>query len=330
MFYSKTYRLVVLCIIYLLAILLPLSIESPEKLFGKEDLYSSTVEEFQSYSPEYVFIGNSMLGSRVDEKAISRLIPQKKIKFFQYDGSGSSSWYLFTKNVLPKTDAKRAYITTIGSHLTCSHYSLRSKNNVIAMLSASPDLREEDDFNSIASSNSSTPIQDVREWESAQEYNQLKVHIDELFKELSRETFNLDSGAIDEANKLMRLDADNALKSLSDDSLGENDSCGFDFDSQIKSSFLPDMVNELNSAGVKGYFIRVKPRPAEDGSVRESEEEAEYYRKLANFIDDSGHIFIDTYEIDPATPDMFRGKAHIDDPVEFTPIFYNFMKEYLE
>ncbi|MCP5113513.1 MAG: hypothetical protein GY953_21980, partial [bacterium] len=62
-------------------------------------------ERLRAYGPEVVFVGNSMLFTRIDKKEYRRL-SRNRNRFVTNAATGSACWYLYLKNIIAPSGAK--------------------------------------------------------------------------------------------------------------------------------------------------------------------------------------------------------------------------------
>jgi hypothetical protein len=74
-----------------------------------------------------------------------------------------------------------------------------------------------------------------------------------------------------------------------------------DFDRNLPTSVLPEILRLSKRSGIRVAFIRVQRRPAADGPPPQSPALQEYVRKLRGYLESGGAVFHDDWG-DPDQP----------------------------
>jgi hypothetical protein len=213
--------------------------------------------------PDVILLGNSMLGEGIDPTQFEKLSGQKTISFHQ-GGSESAYWYLFIKNII------------LPAKLHPKFLLLFFRDNFLT----EPDFRVGGSYENIISSiaTNSEPILDslayhnkidffglivMRLFNRYHKKENLRAFLENGTKTAIESILGAKSGrvqlAIDhtfQANNIIpelatsqEIAADQTVSKTS-----------YLFDAAVQKSFLPSIIEEAKTQGLKLIFIRVKRR----------------------------------------------------------------------
>lgn len=217
------------------------------------DEWREAIEEKQ---PEMVLIGNSMLRAGVDEDALSQATGWSVEKSYS-NGSASAWWYLYVKNVLGKTQhCPRVAVIFFRDHFLTD-----------------PDFRIDGPY--------AEPIRTISEsdepvlktvlgphlsfWDSPLTWlpQAAKRYWDGRAMKASARVMGVSRGfqqrsmaaVFDEERMIPELITQQQLAS---EQCSEGERC--DFAARVEASFLPLILEELDSRGIRPVFVRIKRR----------------------------------------------------------------------
>ena len=268
--------------------------------------------------PQCVFLGDSMLDSRLDE-AVLNAVADRPCTLLARQGSSSAVWFLMLKNVIaeqphpPRTVVVffRSRQLTLPSHRAegTHHWRLesvmRDEEPVVEelvgaavraqtplldrlSLAAYPVQRRRDDWQ-----------QRVQSWAldlvaSSREYTGIRA--------LAHEIFSAKNLRADEAQDFEAMEG------------GQSglDADGHEFGSSVEHSFLPHMLQIAQAKNIRLVFFRVKRRPAENGALAsESPTAPAYLAALRAYLEKAGATLIDETHDPEVTLDFYGSGDHV-------------------
>ncbi len=284
---------------------------------------SNLKDEIIKEAPDYVFIGNSMVETRINEKLLEDLT-DSKIRLFKNHGSASSQWYLFFKNIISDLDNKpnvffffreneftepnfRASGTYTKYIESLSTDNETVYNNIIGASSKDPCDNfltniHKDSFNTI-----------INETIDLSAMNLIGIRTDTTFKEGIEYYFRLE---------MFRPTEQGDLQEVEDHK--------YDFQANIENSFLEEIIEISKKNNIKIILIRVKSRPNYKGEVVISEKIKKYNEDMDQYLF-KNQIMIHDFTYDKEIKaDWYRDGDHILKTNEYTKHFYEVMKEEFE
>lgn len=248
-------------IVFALSILLLPSLirpASPHKNHNKQ-----IVKELQEKQADYIFVGNSMLGSRIEQNFFEKLT-ETKCHLIWHGGIMSSTWYLIIKNVVAATNIrpKSVFIFFRDTHLTEPHFRVsgkpktfmdiyRNKNEVVldSILMGNPDLI----YRYKLFLQKLYPLLNYQQ----QVKRKVSYMAAQITKSIPLEVFR--SFRVSKTNQLLHFE--NFRKVAVDGESSQHHEWNYDFDSALNNSFLPPIVEVANQNNLDLFFIRVQTRP---------------------------------------------------------------------
>ena len=297
-----------------------------KKPFDKDLLF-----KIKQTKPEYVFIGNSMLNSRIDIEHLNKL-SNKKNFMFDFSGSLSAEWYLMIKNFVLKLEKKpkTIFIFFREQNLTFadSNYEFNKKMRQTLWHKKKREYRLE----RIIFSNRNHMDKIKIYLEQIYPIIQFRGQIDEelsifllnfvnkifgvgLKKDIINQRFNFDNLTTD---KNTTNDKDKKKTQITKKK---------DFDDEINTSFLPEIIKFAEEHSIQINLVKIQdtatPLPY---YKKDNGREKIYINKLSkycsqinscNLIDFTGHPLI--------TREMYSYSNHIKTTYKkkYTEIFYN-------
>ena len=286
-------------------------------------------QELRRDRPEWVLVGNSMLGSRVtDEKKLEEAAGVRT-KVIAKGGSQSAVWFLIFKQIIVESEAKPEWVTFFFRHtdLTWANFRVTGvQAEGIAQMDgpAQPEWREV-----LGNGGRPVPVAVV------------EAGLKELFpsnflnfeKRRAMQTYSFDltrkgmhagpNKRRDELNErfgLAHLRHDlGSDTAMTDGTTAATDDDDQDeaayvegprvFDPSPRASFLPHMIALARENGIRLHFHRVKRRPR--GASPQSEWLMRYMSDLEQWLKANGCVFTDETG-DPALPlSMYADGDHI-------------------
>jgi len=297
----------------LLTLLVLPALIRPQRL-DKLAFDEQTLAEINAVRPDYVFIGNSMLESRIDPKVLAERLGERCC-FILWTGGAESAWmHQALKNIALAADhtPKTVFMFFRDTYLTQPTYratdrywwkierlSHRDEPELTRAMAQSRTWQEELEYRLTQV----YPIEKARDrvagfvsWVASEIVTPGRVPLGGQAGQKYDALFDLD--------KLRSVEAD-------DTAFGEEDLSEFDFAGHVNSSLLPSMVNLAKQHGVTLVFVRVQRRPTASGPPPQRPELKTYIAHLREYVLAHGAQFYD-FTGDPAlTLDHYNDGDHI-------------------
>ena len=290
---------------------------------NKKDL-PGFVMRLQQINPDYIFIGNSMLGSRINPEYLYALTGKKSYLLWT-GGAASAAWYLMLKNAVLASGVRpqsvifffRDTFLTEPAYRTGGVYRRKIKffstDNETVLDSL---LRKDKSLKELCYDRLTDlyPILDINSQQAAAYISAACIH--SLGKIFSR------GFEISQVNAL--LDFSNFRQSDTDgDSAAAESALHYNFTAALPGSFLPHMIKLAKDNHVQLVFIRVQRRPVNNMPPVQSTALKQYIKELDSYLKQENIVFHD-FNGDPRiTLDMYGTGDHIDEKKNnlYTEIF---------
>ena len=241
--------------------------------------------------PEYVVVGDSMAGIRIDPRQLSRLTGRSVAGLFT-PGTPVAYWYLQLKNLVAEnhlTHMRGAIVFFRDDQLTTQV----AVNGPIL----DPVARgEEPGLDRILAAHRLGPLSDVhRVARSVYQFDRTRAWLEPRLTRAPtvalRATVGKPADLLDAINnEIFALDK---LRKFAAADLPEAQEASLDFDAQVGRSLLPAMLDVADRAGIRMAFIRVQRRPRPDGPPDQSAALARYLEQLMGYLEQRGAYFHD-------------------------------------
>jgi hypothetical protein len=253
----------------------------------REPFDEATAEALRSAQPEFVVIGDSMAGVRVDPGHLSRMMGKSVAGLF-HPGSPVAYWYLELKNFIIENQLTRVR----GVMFFFRDDQLTTQVEISPLLLDRVARDEEPTLDRIfVARRLGRSAEAHRMARAAYEYDRTRMWLeprltraplaltgspDSLLGTINGEVFALD--------KLRRFAASD---------LPESKTAMLDFDAQVDRSLLPEILRMGREHGIRLGFVRVQRRPTETGPPPQSEELTAYLNRLQKYLTDNGAYYHD-------------------------------------
>ena len=274
--------------------------------------------------PSWVFIGDSIPGSRIDEYRFSEHHGFDAVSELVHPGTGPAWWFLAFKNWLVASGVtpKLTFVYFRDYNLTDTMFRLSDQYRWAldeAALAHEPALnaavaaRVQGPWAQLQARVSRSYRTDrVRDWIEPR----VRRWPSMLIVEPERR-----GGFPDEVNQRFHLDK---LRQFDAADSEAADRAQADFPAMLPSSILPPLVRLAKAHNLRLCFVRGKRRPNPDGSpVREPDYLATYMADLSAWIEAEGMLFIDDTIDARLTLDLYADGDHMkrDARVRYTDLF---------
>ena len=272
---------------------------------------ASRVPELQRLNPGYVVIGDSMAGTRIDERRLGELAGRPVAPLLQA-GSGSAFWYLALKN----------WVIASGIHPRCVFIFFRDTNLTDVMFRLDEQFRwsvdmvageREDELNAVIASRTEGPWYRVhslvdRLYEADLARRRLEPAITSWPAEVLIASKRRRAGFLKETNTRFGLEHLRPMEAADIQASADRDA---DFHRFVDRSVLPMMIRDAKRAGVALCFVRIQRRPAGGRPPDQSRALRRYVADLGAYIASSGEHFRDDTGDPDLTLDMYGDGDHI-------------------
>ena len=272
---------------------------------------TNRIPDLRYLNPGYVVIGDSMAGTRVDERRLGELSGRPVAPLLQA-GSGPAFWYLALKNwVIPSGIKPRVvFIFFRDTNLTDVMFRLDQTYRWSLDMVAS---EREEDLNRIIAARMDRPyyhvhglVERVYQGDRARTWMEpaLTIWPARLMMPSVRRRAEFQAGLNARFGLGHLRPMDNADIQAAEDRLA-------DFPRYVNESVLPLMLRDAADAGLTICFVRVQRRPGEDGPPGQSPALQRYIEDLERYVTARGAIFRDDTGDPLMTLDMYEDGDHI-------------------
>lgn len=290
------------------------SIESPRHRtpFDRE-----VVATLQEARPDYVVIGDSMAGTRINPGQLSRLVGGRGVASLLHPGTGSAYWYLVFKNfvVNARFGAKAAVFFFRDENLTDPLFRVYP-----GVLDRAAYDREAALDRILAANMHGTFYQVHLGAQSAYQFNRTRDWLEPL---ITNAPLGAVIGPDDRKSFLEEMNARvfplEALRPMVAADMPVATDTALDFDTRLPKSVLPEIVRLSKLSGIRVAFVRVQRRPRPDGPPLQSAALEQYVAKLSAWLTENGAYFHDDWG-DPNQPlRIYEDGDHI--AREYRPLY---------
>jgi hypothetical protein len=289
------------------------------------------VSDLRILQPGYVVIGDSMAGTRIDERRLGELAGTQIAPLLQ-PGSGSAFWYLALKNWVIASGIKPRMVIVFfrDTNLTDVMFRLDQQYRWALDLAA---LDREPELNGViaravgplhrvhALLGRTTGAEEARQW---LEPGLLRMPVESMFSSRRRQAELLDAMNV-------RLGFDH-LRPMQAADIQIGDAPRFDFEQDVERSVLPLMLRDAKQAGLTLCFVRVQRRPTANRPPPQSAALLAYVRSLRDYVTKNGGIFHDDTGDPALTIDMYEDGDHLARHARrrYTENFYNRLRPHFQ
>jgi hypothetical protein len=301
-------------------------------------------QELRKKNPDFVFIGNSMLWSRIDDAHLEKLLGGKRVYSIINFGGLSAVHYLSFKYLFLPADItpKRVFIFFRSAEFSLPR--ARTTNDpfvekIIQRITPAPDPVYEQIV--YGRSRSATdivsdrllrlfPVSATRE--AAR--NKLSALAQGIAFAWPRDGYRLTKGQphiLDLVNKRFSFTDSSRRSDLATESRPEEkDNNPYDFYGRVEDSFLPHILALAKEKNISLAFIRVQERPTEQGAKPDPPEMRKYMLNLREYLSRHGAALYD-FTGDPELPlSAYHDGDHIKDQKKYTELFYRRVGDLLQ
>jgi hypothetical protein len=269
------------------------------------------IEQLRYLQPAYVFIGDSMLGTRIDAAHLSTLIDDQPVAVLAHPATGPAYWYLALKNnvVASGVKPKVVFVFFRDTQITDPMFRLTEEYRWAVDHVA---LNEEPILNAVVARHTQGPWFQlhglVSRFYGADRAGQ---SLDRTIRELPARMV-AGGGARRFVTDMNRLFNYENLRPVASADIEAGAGPIPDFDAVVGDSLLPEMIRLVQAGGLKLCLVRVQRRPLPDGRPpRQSPELRAYIRALERYVQAHGQVFRDDTGDPEMTLDMYEDGDHV-------------------
>jgi hypothetical protein len=284
---------------------------------GKLPFDQKLINDISAKKADYIFVGNSMLGTRIDENTLNARLG-KDCCYILWTGGAESAWeHQALKNeVIPAVHRpKVVFVFFRDAYLTRVNY--RANDAYwwkIERLSHDhePELMR--------------AMQESRTWQERLEYDLGLLYPIQKRREVADYALEwlasqpvapgrtpYGTQVANRYNQLFALDRLKNTETADDSAAGSPDTSIYDFDARLPHSLLPSMIKLAKDAGITLVFVRVQRRPTSSGPPPQTPELVRYVAKLRSYLSGNGVGFYDFTGDPELTLDRYLDGDHIRD-----------------
>jgi hypothetical protein len=280
------------------------TVETPRQRERFDQAAADAVREVQ---PQFVVIGDSMAGIRIDPRQLTRLSQRRVVGLF-HPGSPVAYWYLAFKNLVADNGLKE----TRGAIFFFRDDQLTSQIQVTPGVLDRVARDREPELDRILAANRLGAFSDVHRGARAlYAYDRTRLWAEPRLIRAPAEW------ASDKPEELLNtinteLFALDRLRPFAATDLAQGTGAALDFAANINGSLLPEIVRLAEASGIKLAFIRAQRRPTEQGPPAQSDALKKYVADLERYLESRGAYFYDDWG-DPDMPlSMYADGDHLN------------------
>jgi len=271
------------------------------------------LERLRRARPEFVLLGNSMVGTRFDERTLRRSLRPHRISVLALSGSASAAWYLALKNVVVASGHRpRVILFFREQELTEPHKWVtapKARRKLEQLWVGDEPLVER------KLAPRPTDFIDRIEWyrKRAVPLENWRVKTEPLVERAGELGSNLIQKGPSPRLRKRQINKLFALRNLRGaDGAAEQAPSGKPqvFEEELAQSFLPDIFELTKANGIPLTFVRVRTRAAASGAAKTASEQR-YDSALERYLLAQGAEFYDMHDADWESIDMYGEGDHI-------------------
>ena len=270
------------------------------------------IQDLQRLKPSYVFIGDSMLGTRIDPGYLAGLVGQD-VALLARAGTGPAYWYLSFKN----------YLIASGQRPKVTFFFFRDLNMTDPLFRLTGPFRwsldevaaeEEPALNDVIAARMRGP------WFRIHNVVNESYNVDRANAWMERQLYDWPTRlwTADEKSRRSWLDGLNfgimgldRLRPMAAADLQAAEDAEADFARNMPSSVLPLIIDLARQHGLKVCFVRVQRRPVGNQPPPQSPRMQQYVRQFRAYVEGQGMYFHDDTGDRSQTLAMYEDGDHI-------------------
>jgi hypothetical protein len=283
-------------------------------------------------NPGWVVIGDSMAGTRIDERRLGELAGRPVAPLLQA-GSGSAFWYLALKNWVIASGIKPRVVFIFFRDTNLTNLMFRLDEQFRWSIDMVAGERE-DELDAVLASWTSGPwyrVHDAvaRVYEGERARRWMEPALTTAPARVMIPSRRRRSALLENINARFGLDH---LRSMEGADIQAAEDRDADFDRDVNRSVLPLMLRDARNAGLTLCLVRVQRRPVGGRPPAQSRAMRRYVNELREYIEAHGGVFRDDTGDPALTLDMYEDGDHIARPARrrYTEIFFERLRPLFE
>ena len=271
------------------------TVETPRP---REPFDQAAADAIRAVQPQFVVIGDSMAGIRIDPLQLSRQARTSVVGLYQ-QGSPVAYWYLAFKNLAVENDLK----SLRGAIFFFRDDQLTTQVQVTPGALDRVAKDREPELDRVLAADRLGVFSDVhRVARTVYQFDRTRVWLEPA---LLRAPADVAADAVPPSELLSKINTDvfalDRLRAFEAADLAAASGQALDFAANVDDSLLPEILRLADRAKIKLAFIRVQRRPAAEGPPPQSPELAAYVNALKGYLESRGAYFHDDWG-DPDEP----------------------------
>ena len=271
------------------------TVETPRP---REPFDQAAADAVRDVQPQFVVIGDSMAGIRIDPLQLSRQAHTQVVGLYQ-QGSPVAYWYLAFKNLAVENDLKslRGAIFFFRDDQLTTQVQVTPGSLDRVARDHEPELDR-----ALAANRLGVFSEIHRSARSVYQFDRTRIWLEPV---LLQAPAKLAAATMDSAELLRAINTEvfalDRLRAFEAADLAASQGDALDFQANVGDSLLPEIIRLAERAQIKLAFIRVQRRPAADGPPPQSPELTAYVNALKGYLEARGAYFHDDWG-DPDEP----------------------------
>ncbi len=266
-------------------------------------------EDIRRINPEVLFIGDSMLGSRIDPTHMTRTI-RRQTWWVMQPGTGSAWWYLALKNHVLATGVRPKVVFVFFRDYNLTDLMFRLDEHFRWSIDTVAGESEPALNDAIARRRAGgwSPVHRVVE--NAYQAAPVRARAEQWLSDAPILRVAGERRAKTFQKAMNDLFGFERLRPMPDADMAVEQSLA-DFDEQLPQSILPEFVRLAREHGVTFVGVRVKRRPGPDGVTPQTPALREYVADLRAWLESEGGALIDDTDDAVQTLDWYKDGDHM-------------------
>jgi hypothetical protein len=272
------------------------SVESPRE---RAPFDSEAVASLRESANDYILIGDSMAGTRIDPGQLSRLIGRHGAAALFHSGSGPAYWYLTFKNFVINAGLRPKAVVFFFRDENLTDTLFRYYPGALDRVARSHELVLDE---LLAARSHGTFYRFHGAIRRLYQYDQTRAWLEPM---LVNAPVAWSARRRDRKTLLDRINNEvftlEALRPMDAADMAAGAGASQDFARNLPTSVLPEILRLSKMSGVRVAFVRVQRRPAPDGPAPQAEALRRYVQDLRRYLETNGALFHDDWG-DPDEP----------------------------
>lgn len=264
------------------------SVETPRP---REPFDQETADVVREAQPQFVVIGDSMAGIRIDPLQLTRLTHTSVIGLYQ-QGSPVAHWYLVLKNLVVQNDLKNIR----GAIMFFRDDQLTTQVQVSPGSLDRVARDHEPELDRILAADKLGAFSEVhRRARTVYQFDRTRLWLEPLLNRWPAQVVREDAAPALMAAMNTEVFALDRLRKFEASDLTAASNENLAFARRVDSSLLPEILAIAERADIRLAFIRVQRRPTADGPPPQTEALRKYVDDLKTYLTSHGAYFHDDW-----------------------------------